>query len=135
MICNSSFLSYAMKSDFSYPAGHISYRLHIHVRKDIRIVAGALGSCNFTAGDYVYTGSARRNLAARIKRHLSDNKKLRWHIDYLLADPNVDIIGVDTSHIPECQWNQQLSGGIPVSGFGASDCRKRCGAHLKSLPA
>jgi len=97
-------------------------------------VAGALGSCNFTAGGYVYTGSARRNLAARIKRHLSASKTLRWHIDYLLADPDVEIIGVDTSSTPECQWNQQLSGGIPVSGFGASDCRKRCGAHLKSLP-
>ncbi len=122
-----------MKSDFSYPEDHISYQLHIRLHKDIRIVAGALGSCNFTAGDYVYTGSARRNLAARVRRHLSNTKKLHWHIDYLLAASGVEITAVKTSSIPECHWNQQLRGEIPVPGFGASDCRKHCGGHLKRV--
>jgi len=122
-----------MRSDASYPATHISYQLHIRINKDIRIVAGALGSCNFVAGDYVYTGSAKRNLAARIQRHLSDHKKLRWHIDYLLAHPAVEIVEVETSAIPECQWNQMLSGTVPCSGFGASDCRRHCGSHLKKI--
>jgi len=122
-----------MRSDISYPATHISYQLHIRISKDIRIVAGALGSCNFVAGDYVYTGSAKRNLAARIRRHLSDKKKLRWHIDYLLVHPAVEIVHVETSTIPECQWNQGLSGTIPAPGFGASDCRRHCGAHLKKV--
>ncbi|WP_456379292.1 GIY-YIG nuclease family protein [Thiolapillus sp.] len=123
-----------MKSGPSYPAEHISYQLRIRIHQDIRIVAGALGCCNFTAGDYVYTGSARRNLAARIRRHLSDSKKLRWHIDYLLIHPAVEITHVKTSAIPECRWNQQLSGEIPIPGFGASDCRRHCGAHLKKAP-
>ncbi len=96
-------------------------------------MAGALGSCNFPAGHYVYTGSARRNLQARITRHLSTGKKLRWHIDYLLAHPDVEILRVETSAIPECRWNQQLEGRIPVAGFGASDCRNGCGSHLKLL--
>ncbi len=99
----------------------------------MQIVAGALGSCNFPAGHYVYTGSARRNLAARIARHLSDSKKLRWHIDYLLAHPEVEILRMETSAIPECRWNQQVAGQIPVPGFGASDCRRHCGSHLKYI--
>jgi len=117
----------------SYPEDHVSYQLHIRVRGNVRIVAGALGSCNFPAGHYVYTGSARRNLGARVARHLSDSKKLRWHIDYLLAHPEVEILRVETSAIPECRWNQQLAGSIPLPGFGASDCRRHCGSHLKYL--
>lgn len=122
-----------MKSDLSFPEDHVSYQLHIRLHQDIRIVAGALGSCNFTAGGYVYTGSARRNLAARIRRHLSDKKKLRWHIDYLLSASGVEIMDVKTSSILECRWNQQLQGTIPIPGFGASDCRKHCGTHLKRV--
>jgi Uri superfamily endonuclease len=97
----------------------------------VRIVAGALGSCNFSPGEYTYTGSARRNLEARVARHLSGTKKLRWHIDYLLIHPDVEVISVETSPLPECHWNQQLQGSIPVPGFGASDCRNHCGSHLK----
>ncbi|WP_456372987.1 GIY-YIG nuclease family protein [Thiolapillus sp.] len=112
---------------------HVSYRLYIRVHQPVRIVAGALGSCNFPPGEYAYTGSARRNLQARIARHLSRKKKLHWHIDYLLIHPDVEVIGVDTSSIPECQWNQQLQGEIPIPGFGASDCQHHCGAHLKRM--
>ncbi|BAO45173.1 GIY-YIG nuclease family protein [Thiolapillus brandeum] len=116
-----------------FPEDHISYQLHIRVHQQLRIVAGAMGSCNFFPGDYVYTGSARRNLKARVARHLSRNKTLRWHIDYLLAHPQVEITRVETSALPECQWNQQLRGSIPIPGFGASDCRSHCGSHLKRI--
>ena len=34
------------------------------------------------------------SLNARIKRHLSDDKKLHWHIDYLLKDKNSEIVDV-----------------------------------------
>jgi len=122
-----------MDSISTYPANHISYQLHIQIPKDIQIVAGALGHCNFPAGYYIYTGSAKRNLTARINRHLSPHKKLRWHIDYLLAHPLVKIMDVKTSNTEECKWNQMLAGDIPVAGFGASDCRNHCGAHLKRL--
>ncbi|WP_456447183.1 GIY-YIG nuclease family protein [Thiolapillus sp.] len=117
----------------SFPENHISYRLHIRVQQPVRIVAGALGSCNFPPGEYAYTGSARRNLQARVARHLSQDKKLRWHIDYLLAHPQVEVTGVETSAIPECRWNRALQGSIPVPGFGASDCRSHCGSHLKMI--
>lgn len=99
----------------------------------MEITVGALGKQRFPAGHYVYTGSARRNLEARIRRHLARDKRLRWHIDYLLDRPGVRILEVTTSDRPECAWNQSLRGIIPVPGFGASDCRKGCGAHLVYL--
>lgn len=112
---------------------HISYQLLIHLDDDLEIGIGALGIHQFPAGNYIYTGSARRNLAARIRRHLSPDKRLRWHIDYLLVQPSVHILEVTTSGRPECAWNQLVCGTLPVPGFGASDCRKGCGAHLVYL--
>ncbi|HSF57479.1 MAG TPA: DUF123 domain-containing protein [Candidatus Binatia bacterium] len=46
---------------------------------------GKLGDAVFPAGTYVYTGSAMKGLAARVKRHCSRKKKIHWHIDYLLT--------------------------------------------------
>ncbi len=115
------------------PADHTSYQLLIRIERDTSVRIGALGVQGFPAGDYVYTGSARRNLGARVRRHLEKDKPLRWHIDYLLADPGVRVTGVLTSTRGECDWNQSLAGSVPVHGFGASDCRNGCGAHLVCL--
>jgi Uri superfamily endonuclease len=46
----------------------ISYQLGIEVRRPVRIGVGRLGQFLFPAGRYVYTGSAKRNLEARIAR-------------------------------------------------------------------
>ena len=51
----------------------------------MRFTVGGLGTFDFPAGCYVYTGSPKRNLHARVARHHSRGKRLRWHIDYLLA--------------------------------------------------
>ncbi len=67
--------------DRSPPATHVSYQLLIRIGRPIRLRIGALGVQEFPAGHYLYTGSARRNLEARIHRHLRREKKLRWHID------------------------------------------------------
>jgi Uri superfamily endonuclease len=67
----------------------------------------------------------------RIRRHLSRTKRLRWHVDYLLADPDVRIVRVRRSGLGECALNQRTGGRIVVPGFGASDCRAGCGSHLK----
>lgn len=117
----------------SSPSSHISYQLAIDVPRRLRLQIGRLGAFVFPAGHYVYTGSARRNLAARIARHLRQRKALRWHIDYLLAAPGVRIAGVITSPRPECVLNQVCRGKPLAEGFGASDCRAGCGAHLKYL--
>ena len=111
----------------------ISYQLLIKVSRICRVRIGKLGTFHFRKGWYVYTGSARNNPSARINRHLSKNKKLRWHIDYLLTDPSVQVVGIKISSVPECELNCNTPGSVPVPGFGSSDCKKKCGSHLKYL--
>jgi Uri superfamily endonuclease len=110
-----------------------SYQLLIEVARPLRLTIGRLGRFDFPAGRYVYTGSAVRGLDARIARHLRREKRLRWHIDYLLHAPGVSVTGVIRSGRAECALNRATPGRIAANGFGASDCRAGCGAHLKSL--
>lgn len=110
-----------------------TYQLHIELAQDVAIQVGRLGRFRFPAGCYRYTGSARRNLVARVRRHLSNDKKLRWHIDYLLMAKGARITHVSLSAETECDCNGQVAGRIIVPGFGASDCRASCGSHLKYL--
>jgi Uri superfamily endonuclease len=112
---------------------HVTYQLLIEVTRPVRVSIGRLGRFIFPAGRYIYTGSARRNFAARVARHLRREKTLRWHIDYLLAAPGVRIAGTRHYVENECAINQATPGIVPVSGFGASDCRRGCGSHLKYL--
>ena len=95
------------------------------------LTIGKLGVFNFPAGRYVYTGSAKRNIEARIARHLRQEKKLKWHIDYLLASSSASVIKVTKSTIAECELNRHTRGVNLVKGFGASDCCAGCGSHLK----
>ena len=110
-----------------------TYQLTIDVRRRVRVAIGRLGAFEFPAGRYVYTGSARRALEARIARHLRQEKALRWHIDYLLAAPGVRVVSVLRSTRGECALNRRVGGTIVAPGFGASDCRAGCGAHLRYL--
>jgi len=88
------------------------------------------------AGLYVYTGSASRGLDARIARHMRKEKKLRWHIDYLLRQAEiVEVRRVETEERIECEMNRQVlarpGASVVVPGFGSSDCR--CPSHLVYL--
>jgi Uri superfamily endonuclease len=111
----------------------ISYQLLIDVSQPLRCTIGRLGGFDFPAGRYVYTGSARRNLDARIARHFRHEKALRWHIDYLLTSQGVRVVEVVRSPRGECALNRASRGRILAFGFGASDCHADCGAHLKYL--
>lgn len=111
-----------------------TYQLLIEIARPLRVRIGALGPVSFAPGQYVYTGSARRNLEARIARHLGAQRRLHWHIDYLLVTQGVRVLGVRRLADPECEVNAATCGSMPVARFGASDCRARCGAHLKRLP-
>lgn len=113
------------------PDGPQTYQLHIEVREEIRVTVGRLGECLFPAGRYIYTGSAKRNLEARLRRHLSPSKRLHWHIDYLLAAPGAQVVAVGRYAVPECELNRRTAGTLPVPRFGATDCRAGCGSHLK----
>lgn len=110
-----------------------AYQLHIHLSQELKLRIGCLGEFTFLEGRYIYTGSAKRHLEARIARHLSRDKKLRWHIDYLLTAMGVTVLEVHRSTTEECVWNQATRGEIVVPGFGATDCRRGCGSHLKRL--
>lgn len=110
-----------------------AYRLHIYLRRPITLNVGALGPCRLPAGTYIYTGSARRNLEKRLERHCRRQKTKRWHIDHLTSHPAAAIIAVERLWGNECELNQDTPGDIVAHGFGASDCRAGCGAHLKYL--
>ena len=58
------------------------------------------------------------------------NKQNDWHIDYLLGDPEVTLLSAlcaRTTRPVECDLAKAI-GGIPVTGFGCSDCH--CNSHL-----
>ncbi|MDX5151692.1 MAG: GIY-YIG nuclease family protein [Acidiferrobacterales bacterium] len=110
-----------------------TYQLHIHLEHGQNLEIGRLGRFSFEKGDYLYTGSATRNMERRLLRHLSGHKTLHWHIDYLLAADSAEIIAISLAAEAECYVNQSVIARIPVRGFGASDCRAGCGSHLKFL--
>jgi Uri superfamily endonuclease len=111
------------------------YRLWIRVSVELCVTVGRLGRLEIPAGLYVYTGRASRGLRARVRRHVRGAACKHWHIDYLLAGRGVRLERVElVSNDPgdECPANQAVGrkGGCPVHGFGASDCRAKCPAHL-----
>jgi Uri superfamily endonuclease len=114
------------------------YQLVIRLPRKAVIRVGAKGTHRFPAGIYVYTGSARRNLGARLERHLRREKRLRWHIDYLLERAQVVAAGVYLHEgNAECRLSQWV-GGLPgassvMRGFGSSDCH--CQTHLWYFPS
>jgi Uri superfamily endonuclease len=108
------------------------YVLIIHVAKDTNVNTGALGSIAFQKGLYAYVGSAQTNLEQRIKRHLRKEKRLFWHIDYLLANEASKITQVlykKANKTEECKTAKIIGDrGKPIAGFGCSDCN--CKSHL-----
>ncbi len=115
----------------NYPDGGV-YILKINLEKKIEIKIGALGKKTFPPGYYFYAGTAQRNLKARINRHYSSDKNYHWHIDYFLAE--ADLENDFVFELPgegECFLARILidnGGKTLVDGFGASDCS--CGSHL-----
>ncbi len=82
-------------------------------------------------GLYLYAGSAKRGLAARLARHLRKRKPLRWHIDRLTVAGKVVGAAVGTWRSGlECRVAEALARrwGLAAAGFGSSDCR--CPGHL-----
>jgi len=109
-----------------------TYCLIIELKKDLIISVGKLGRLNFQMGYYVYVGSALNSIDARIKRHLKSEKKLFWHVDYLLNSPDASIKDVVLEKSPskwECAVADEISKkGTPLDKFGCSDCK--CDSHL-----
>jgi sugar fermentation stimulation protein A len=107
-----------------------SYILLIELPEQRRIPVGQLGVIDFPSGFYVYLGSAMNGLESRVKRHLRRDKKLRWHIDYLLSQAHiVEVILLPGEQRVECALAQALARTLsPIPHFGSSGCR--CKSHL-----
>ncbi|HEK85689.1 MAG: GIY-YIG nuclease family protein [Candidatus Saccharicenans sp.] len=113
------------------------YLLILRLKKHKTLPVGRLGEVFFEAGYYIYVGRAKRGLSARIQRHLRANKKIFWHIDYLLKEAQIVSIVTKPGSFDECGLVKKLlrlfkNSTIPLLGFGASDCR--CPGHLIYLP-
>ncbi|MCK4273118.1 GIY-YIG nuclease family protein [bacterium] len=94
------------------------------------IPVGKWGPIYFAAGKYAYVGSALGGLEARVSRHQRSNKRLYWHIDYLLRAGQIErVIWAETSQRIECRLAHFFSRRFSsVLHFGASDCG--CYSHL-----
>ena len=109
-----------------------SYVMVVTLHADKQFEVGALGPLDFRSGMYFYVGSAKGGLDQRISRHMSEDKPLRWHIDYLTV--NADVIDAYVSYpdaVPECDLAKYaVEVGMEQShkGFGCSD--RRCRTHL-----
>lgn len=106
------------------------YTLLITLKKPTTINVGKLGKVSFPEGHYAYVGSALNGLAGRINRHLKEEKRLHWHIDYFLCESKVgEIMYGVTQRKMECTLASQLAQEMtPVVDFGCSDCP--CKSHL-----
>ena len=116
-----------------------SYALLLYLPQLREIAVGRLGSLHFIKGYYLYLGSAfgPGGLKARLGRHLAENKKIHWHIDYLRQYAKVKEVWMAPGTLDmEHHWAGYLSaGGVacdPVVNFGSSDCH--CKAHLFQFP-
>ena len=122
-----------------------TYSLIIFVLDEVRANVGRFGEKVFPRGYYAYTGSALgkggASLEGRLSRHLRAQKRKRWHIDYLLAQKNVELkaaVVVCSREKLECEFNRliknRMEATTPILGFGASDCKAECESHLLRFP-
>ncbi len=109
------------------------YVLLLRLEQERSIAVGRLGRFRFPRGYYAYVGSAMRGIEKRIARHLREDRRRHWHLDYLLelAEP-LAVFKIASAERCECALAEvvgSLEGACtPVRGFGSSDCS--CGAHL-----
>ena len=102
-----------------------AYILVFEAKEPLNLSIGRLGNRFFPRGFYLYVGSARNGLEARLARHRHKRKTLFWHIDYL-GDilPLKAILPIRTPSDIECMIAKNLSRvSSVIHGFGSSDCR------------
>lgn len=114
-----------------------TYILVINVSEDSLLSIGSLGNIKFKEGSYLYVGSAlgtgSTSLENRLKRHISNIKKIHWHIDYLLASKVSTLSKIYIIPTPlrlECVIAQEIQkkSELNIKRFGSTDCS--CESHL-----
>lgn len=120
----------------SIAPAHSLYAIYLKLNRDENIQIGKLGTFSFKKGMYIYVGSAKRNIQARVRRHEKVVKPLKWHFDYLRPFGEITKSITYENTNGECGLAEKLrkehGGGFPVKGFGSSDCR--CFSHLIYFP-
>jgi len=123
------------------PSSPGTYALILAANCHQELNVGKLGTLVVQPGFYTYAGSAfgPGGLASRIARHLRNEKKHHWHIDYLLdVTPVVEVWWIEGEEHRECQWAEAFGrmrkATVPLAKFGASDCKSGCPAHLYRFP-
>lgn len=132
-----------------------TYVLHFRLDQE-RVVDVRSRSYALPPGEYLYVGSAfgSGGLGSRVGRHLAKGQKRKqWDIDFVLAAPLrpriLEAWGVAATRNTgsECTWAATIFrtiGTVPVvgslegsprtnRGFGAGDCRRRCGCQQDSV--
>jgi Uri superfamily endonuclease len=116
-----------------------TYIIYGTLKQDIAITVGVLGILSLPAGSYAYVGSAfgSGGIRSRVNHHLTPSAKPHWHFDSL--KPYITIHAVlwqSSADRMECEWVHRLldlpDSTAPIAGFGSSDCRNGCPAHLLS---
>ncbi|HOF04357.1 MAG TPA: DNA/RNA nuclease SfsA [Syntrophales bacterium] len=112
------------------------YILILTLTATLRIPAGNLGRLDFPAGYYLYVGSARKNLSARLAHHCRrDGQNLHRHIDCLRpAAASCLALPIRTQDDIECELAAAVSAIAvrTIPGFGSADCS--CPGHLFFMP-
>ncbi len=128
-----------MTPDKNHPGAYV---LHLSLSGPVKMQIRTLGDHVLAPGRYLYVGSARRGTAARCARHerLARMKtgKIRWHIDHLLIHPDCRLVLIDSlPGAEECVISGRIARQkrvvAPIPGFGSTDCRSGCPAHLYRL--
>lgn len=114
-----------------------TYILLVNLDKTQKIKPGKLPEEEYKKGIYLYVGRARTGLKARVNRHIRSQKKLYWHIDYLLQKAKIMDIWIRQDYFDECKTADEVQNFKPpavkaVQGFGSSDCQ--CRSHLFYFP-
>lgn len=107
------------------------YIIEISLHAQAEITVGSLGMLQFSPGSYYYIGSAQKNLKQRVERHLRQEKKCRWHIDYLTVTSLKKKALLLPSQKEECALAQSMKKHFSfkeINRFGCSDCS--CKSHL-----
>ncbi len=112
-----------------------TYALILRAAGAARVRVGKLGDLQIPSGSCVYVGSAfgPGGVLARVRHHLRRPRAPHWHIDYLRRFVSVEEVwyahdAIRREHLWAGVFQSLPGAGVPLRGFGASDCD--CAAHL-----
>ena len=112
-----------------------SYFLVIYLDRDTKIKTKAKEFC-LKKGYYIYVGSAMNFLEKRVARHFKKEKRLHWHIDFLLQKAQL----LSAYLIPSRERIEEKLSRIVgevfqgVEGFGASDLSVKTNLYYSMHP-